>query len=119
MTIDPVALLRHYHAALQPYDRATVAGMFAPDAVYLSPGVNGRLEGRAAILAAFDAYFAEHPDQQAEDEEITCLSPHAARAVWRLVATSITAGRRVERRGVETVCFDAGGMITSVEVEDR
>ena len=119
MTIDPVALLRRYHAALQPYDRAAVAGMFAPAAVYLSPGVNGRLEGRAAILAAFDAYFAEHPDQLAEDEEITGVSPHAARAVWRLAATSVTLGRRVERRGVETVCFDAEGRITSVEVEDR
>jgi hypothetical protein len=39
--------------------------------------------------------------------------------VWRLAATSVTLGRRVERRGVETVCFDAEGRITSVEVEDR
>ena len=119
MTIDPVALLRRYHAGLQPYDRAAVAGMFAPDAVYLSPGVNGRLQGRAAILAAFDAYFAEYPDQQAEDEEIARLSPHAARAVWRLAATSVTSGRHVERRGVEAISFDAAGLITSVEVEDR
>ena len=119
MTIDPVALLRRYHAALQPYDRAAVAGMFAPGAVYLSPGVNGRLEGRAAILAAFEAYFAEYPDQQAEDEEITSISPFAARAVWRLAAKSVTSGRRVERRGIERVFFDAGGLITRVEVEDR
>ncbi len=119
MTIGPVALLKRYHAALNAYDADTVTPMFAPGAVYVSPGVNGRIEGRDAIIAAFSAYFAEHPDQRAEDELIEQLSPFEVRAHWRLAATSASSGRHVERRGIETVTFDASGLIARVEVEDR
>lgn len=119
MTIDPVALVRRYHAALNAYDEKTVTPMFSPHAVYVSPGVNGRIEGREAIMAAFSAYFAEHPGQQAGDESIVRLSPHQARAVWRLEAMAAATGRRIARRGVETVSFDAAGLILAVDVEDR
>lgn len=118
MSIDPVALLRHYHAALQPYDAAMAAACFAPGAVYVSPGVNGKIEGRDAIIASFNAYFAEYPDQHAEDARIDRLSPLAARAAWRLAATSAATGQRIVRHGVETVQFDAAGLIIAVEVED-
>ena len=114
-----MALTTRYHAALNDYDAAEVAAMFARDAVYVSPGVNGRIEGREAIIAAFSAYFAEHPDQKAEDERIECVGPSMARAHWRLSATARSTGRTVTRQGVETVHFDAGGLITRVEVEDR
>lgn len=119
MRIDPVALVRRYHAALNAYDEKTVTPMFSPHAVYVSPGVNGRIEGREAIITAFSAYFAEHPGQHGEDESIARLSPHQARAVWRLEATAKSTGRRISRRGVETVSFDAAGLILAVEVEDR
>lgn len=119
MTVDPVALVRRYHAALNGFDGKAVAPMFAADAVYVSPGLDGRIEGRDAIMAAFGAYFAEHPDQQAEDESIAQVAPLQARSVWRLRATAGSAGHTVERRGVETVSFDAAGLIVSVEVEDR
>ena len=119
MSIDPVALVERYHAALNAYHAEEVAAMFAPQAVYASPGVNGRIEGRDAIIAAFTAYFAEHPDQRAEDEQVTRAGPHEARAVWRLQATARSSGGRVSRRGIETVRFDANGLILSVEVEDR
>lgn len=118
MSRDPASLLRRYHAALQPYAADEVAGMFAEGAVYVSPGVNGRLEGRAAILRAFDAYFAEHPDQHAVDETVEVLGSGSVRAHWRLTATSATTGRAVERRGIETIQFDADGRIIRVEIED-
>lgn len=119
MSIDPVALLQRYHAALNAYHAEEAAAMFAPQAVYVSPGVKGRIEGRDAIIAAFSAYFAEHPDQVAEDEQIRRVGPHEARAVWRLQATAQSSGQRVTRRGVETVRFDLDGLILGVEVEDR
>lgn len=119
MSIDPVALTMRYHAALNAYDAASVAAMFAPDAVYVSPGVNGRIEGRDAIINAFSAYFAEHPDQKAEDESIEMVGPRTASALWRLQATARSTGRPVTRRGIETVHFNAEGLIVSVEVEDR
>jgi uncharacterized protein (TIGR02246 family) len=119
MTLDPAGLLRRYHAALQPYAADVVAEMFADGAVYVSPGVNGRLEGRAAIMRAFNAYFAEHPDQQAVDEEVEVLGGRIVRSRWRLTATSAATGRAVERRGIETVTFDEEGRILKVEVEDR
>lgn len=118
MTFDPVALLRRYHAALNAYDEATVAAMFAPDAIYVSPGVNGRLEGRAAILAAFTAYFTEHPDQLAIDDDVTLIAPDTVRSQWRLDATARSTGRRVARRGTEAVTFGADGLIRHVEVDD-
>jgi uncharacterized protein (TIGR02246 family) len=119
VSIDPVVLLERYHAALNAYVAEEVAAMFAPQAVYASPGVNGRIEGRDAIIAAFSAYFAEHPDQRAEDEQVTRVGPHEARAVWRLAATARSSGQRVTRRGIETVRFGADGLIRDVEVEDR
>ncbi len=119
MTIDPVALLMRYHAALNAYREAEVKPMFAEDAVYVSPGVSGRIAGRAAIMAAFSAYFSEHPDQHAEDERIEMLGPREARAHWRLEATTASTGRRVLRKGVETVRFDEAGLINRIDVEDQ
>ena len=119
MSLDPAGLLRRYHAALQPYAADEVAEMFAEGAVYVSPGVNGRLEGRAAIMRAFNAYFAEHPDQQSVDETIEVLGRRSVRSHWRLTATSAATGRAVERKGIETVTFDERGLILKVEVEDR
>jgi uncharacterized protein (TIGR02246 family) len=119
MSIDPVALLKRYHAALNTYDAVVVAPMFAAGAVYVSPGVSGRIEGRDAIIAAFSAYFAEHPDQHAEDEEVSLLSATEARAVWRLTATSASKGEPVSRRGLETIRFDEAGQILAVEVVDQ
>jgi uncharacterized protein (TIGR02246 family) len=119
MSLDPVALVRRYHASLDPYDGEKVMAFFAEDAVYVSPGVNGRIAGRGAIIAAFSAYFAEHPDQHAEDEEIVRLGPFEARAAWWLSATARSTGAPVARRGIETVTFDAAGLIVKVRVEDR
>ena len=118
MSIDPVALLERYHAALNDYDEETVRAMFAQDAIYVSPGVKGRVEGRDAIIAAFTVYFTEHPDQAAVDEAVTQVAPDAAHSVWKLEATARSTGQRVYRRGSQTVTFDADGLIRHVEVTD-
>jgi hypothetical protein len=115
---DPSDRLRRYHAALQPYRRALLEGMFAPDAVYISAGVAGRIEGRAAILDAFDAYFGRFPDQIAQDDEVRTTGPHEAVAHWRLIAHDAGDGRETRRSGRETVRFDPAGRILSVVVED-
>ena len=119
MTIELLALTGRNHEALNHYDEATVKAMFAPGAVYVSKGVNGRIEGRDSILSAFTAYFHEHPDQHAEDEGVEILSPNVVRFAWRLEATSRSTGRRVVRQGVETVTYDGDGLISHVEVIDR
>ncbi|MCA3554471.1 nuclear transport factor 2 family protein [Aestuariivirga sp.] len=118
MSLDPVALLKRYHAALNAYDARKVKAMFAKEAVYVSPGVNGRIAGRDAIIAAFTAYFAEHPDQRAVDDEVRQLSADAARSLWRLEATARSTGRPVTRRGTEIVRFGDDGLIRHVEVTD-
>ena len=118
MSIDPVALLRRYHTALNAYDARTVSPLFAREAVYVSPGVNGRIDGRDAIIAEFTRYFAEHPDQHAIDEEVVLVAPDSVRSVWALQATARSTGRRVTRRGTETVRFGDDGLIRHVEVED-
>lgn len=118
MPIDPVALVRRYHAALNRYTAAEVAPMFAADAIYQSPGV-GALRGREAIIAAFTAYFAEYPDQHALDEKITQTGDMAAVSKWRLTATSRSTGEPYHRRGSEAVSFNGDGLIVRVDVEDQ
>lgn len=115
---DPVALAARYHAALNRYDETVVAPMFAECAVYISPGV-GALEGRGAIIAAFNAYFAEYADQAAADDEMTALDSRRARSSWRLEARSSRTGAHIIRQGTEIVTFDDAGLIVLVEVEDR
>lgn len=119
MSLDPVALVMRYHDALNSYDEKTVAAMFSAAAVYVSPGVNGRLEGREAIIAAFSGYFAEHPDQRAVDDMIERIAPDSARSQWRLEATKRSSGEGIIRQGNETITFDTSGLILHVEVEDR
>jgi uncharacterized protein (TIGR02246 family) len=119
MAVDALGQLRRYHHALNRCDAGGAMAFFAPDAVYVSPGVNGRIEGRDAIIAAFTAYFAEHPDQHAIDEFVELVAPDVVRSLWRLEATSASTGARYQRRGVETVTFDSAGLIVRVEVEDR
>lgn len=119
MAVDPAAILRRYHAALNRYDADEVKAFFAEDAAYVSPGLDGAVTGRDNIIAAFSAYFAEHPDQHATDDEVMSTGPLTARALWRLEATSQSTGKPYVRRGVETVSFTAGGLIARIEVEDR
>lgn len=118
MTLDPVALVRRYHDALNRYDASVVGPMFSPHAIYVSPGVSGRIEGRDAIIAAFSAYFAEHPDQHAVDDAIMPLGSRSARSSWRLEATARSSGTAVRRSGSETIHFDDAGLILRVEVQD-
>lgn len=119
MAIDPAAILRRYHAALNRYDAEEVRAFFAADAIYVSPGLEGAVEGRDKIIAAFSAYFAEHPDQQASDDDVISTGPLTARALWRLAATSQSTGKPYVRQGVETITFTDAGLIARVEVEDR
>jgi ketosteroid isomerase-like protein len=119
VALDPVELVRRYHAALNRYDPKVMPLMFAETATYQSPGVGGLLIGRAAIIEAFNAYFAQYPDQVAEDEEIVAIGTHSARSDWRLRATSRATGKVYVRQGRETVTFSDDGRILRVEVEDR
>lgn len=119
MSIDPVALVRRFHAALNSYDADVVTPMFAAGAVYVSPGVSGRVAGRDAIMAAFNSYFAEFPDQRSETLSIELLSPHQVRTAWRLEATARSTGQRITRQGAEVLTFDEQGRIVDVVVEDQ
>lgn len=116
--IDPIDLVKRYHAALNQFDSAVITPMFAEDATYTSPSV-GVLRGRDQIIAAMQSYFSEFPDQVAEDEKIELVAPLAVRCEWRLMATSATSGAPSIRRGVETLVLLPDGRIRSIDVEDR
>ena len=115
---DPVAALKHYHAAIDVLDFETIEACFAPDAEYVSDGVGAIVVGRAAIMDAFRGYFAVYGDQVSKDEEVAALSPRSAWSRWRLEATHAVTGVRLVRSGEETVHFDAYGRIVLVEVKD-
>jgi ketosteroid isomerase-like protein len=115
---DPVQRAVAYHDAINALDFAIIEASFAEDAVYVSGGVGGRIEGREAIMAAFRSYFAAYPDQVAEDTQIEAVGDSAVRAVWRLTATHNETGEKLIRTGEETVTFNADGRIIRVDVSD-
>ena len=121
MTKDILTLAGRYHEALNKFDFAAIEKMFAEDAEYHSTGIGagvGGLYGRSAIMEAMHAYFTEFSDQVSNDDSIEVIGPNAVRAHWHLHATTKSSGRKVHRQGVETIYFNAKGLITTVEVQD-
>jgi ketosteroid isomerase-like protein len=116
--IDPVALTLSYHDAMNREDLAAMEAMYAEDAEYSSPGIKGYIKGRANIMKAMRAYFAEFSGQAAEDEKVELIAPLTVRSSWRLQATTKSSGRVVRRHGFETIVFTPKGLIQSVDVED-
>ena len=104
--------LAAYTAALNRYDLDAVAEMFAESAVYVSPGLNGEIKGRAAIMAAFRSYFAEHADQVNVDEDARVLDANTLQAHWRLESS------KSKRSGKQIINFNAEGEIQRIEVRD-
>lgn len=117
MSFDPVAALARYHAMLDARDLDGAERLLAPNVVSVSEGL-GHVKGREAVIAALRAYFAACPDDQSFEDDLVALGPLQARSLWKLRATHKLTGVVVERRGTETVSFDADGLITSIEVED-
>lgn len=113
-----IARLLAYHTALNAFDLGAVEAMFAVDAQYISPGLQGAVQGRTAIMNAMRDYFAENADQHAEDAEIVELVPHVVRSRWSLSAISSKTGKVTTRHGTEVVTFNAAGLIQRVEVFD-
>ena len=114
---DPAETLARFHDVTNAQDFAAIEAMFAPEVVYISQGVGGRIEGRDAVMAAFRTYFTEYPDQEAEDKKLEALSPMSARSEWRLTGTSTKTGVWRERIGVETITLNGDGLIVRVDVE--
>ncbi|WP_426125317.1 nuclear transport factor 2 family protein [Pararhizobium sp. PWRC1-1] len=117
MPFDPAAATERFHAAISDLDFKAIEDFFADDATYSSGKVGG-LTGRADIMTAFRRYFAEYPDQIAEDSLVEQVSPLAARAVWSLRATSTATGEPLVRQGEETITFNDQGKVTNVDVTD-
>jgi ketosteroid isomerase-like protein len=115
--VSPADVVRRYHEALNSQDFSAIKTMLSTEAIYQSPGV-GKIHGRSAILAAFRAYFAEYPDQVAEDSTIEVISTCEARARWSLTATMASTGAVIRRQGYEIVRVDTDGTILAVIVED-
>jgi ketosteroid isomerase-like protein len=117
-TFDPVEHLTIFHNAINALDYTVIENYFAEDAVYISGGVGGRIDGRNAIMAAFRKYFDAYPDQVAVDKSVNKVSDNAARSVWELKAIDSRTGEPMVRTGEETLTFNADGRIVRVDVTD-
>ena len=117
MTFDPSAKLVAYHAALDSHDVQKIRAALSEGVTYESPGL-GVLSGRAAVLASIESYFATSPDHKAWDDRVWNVSDRIAACEWHLKATNSKTAQVVERRGKETIVFDAEGLILSVKVDD-
>ena len=115
---DPVDILRRFHEAINALDFDAIEAFFADDATYGSREV-GALRGKPQIMKAFRDYFAEYPDQVAADDSLEKVGPVAARSTWHLSATSATTGKKLIRKGEETIYLNSEGKIERVEVRDE
>jgi ketosteroid isomerase-like protein len=115
---DPAAHLAVFHHAINTLDYDTIERYFADDAVYVSGGVGGRIDGRDAIMVAFRKYFDAYPDQVAEDTSVEKLGPLKARSIWKLNATDSRTGQPMVRTGEETLTFNDDGHIARIDVTD-
>jgi hypothetical protein len=117
MSNDILKLAERYYEALNNFDYADLEKIFAEDAEYHSSGIGG-LYGRPAIIEAMKAYFHEFSDQVSTNDSIERLNDTSIRTHWRLHATTKSSGRKVQRQGIETIHFNAKGLIVTVEVQD-
>lgn len=117
-TFDPTEHLTIFHNAINALDYPTIEDYFAEDAVYVSGGVGGRIDGREAIMTAFRKYFDAYPDQIAADTSVNRVGDNAARSVWELKAIDSRTGLPMVRTGEETLTFNAEGKIVRVDVTD-
>ena len=78
------------------------------------------LRGRGEIMAAFRRYFAEYPDQVAEDSLIETISPVACAVGLAADGHQHDHGKAASAgKGEEIITFNDEGRIVSVEVTDR
>jgi ketosteroid isomerase-like protein len=117
MSLNPVAALIAYHAALDAHDVDVVETLMAEDATYESAGI-GLVQGREAIISAMRKYFASHTDHHAWDDHVEQTGPQSARSIWHIKATNDATGEHYHRRGEEEVTFDAAGKMMRVVVLD-
>ena len=117
--IDPVALLKTYHAALNDFDLDKAESLFAEDAVYVSSGLSGEIKGRSAIMQAMRKYFTEYADQISTDESIEQLDHLSVKSNWSLSATSRSTRARTTRQGEEIIYLNIKGLIKRIEVKDH
>ena len=117
--IDVIASLRRYHSAQNAFDMARVESMFAENAVYASPALNGEVKGRTAIMTAMRKHFAEFSDQISRDQEIKQINENTGWSKWSLNASSAFSGAKIKRTGTETIIFNNNGLIVRVEVKDE
>ncbi len=112
------ALLAEYTSALNRYDLDAVETMFAENAVYVSPGLNGEITGRNAIMQAFRAYFADHTAQVNVDWNVKIIGNKKIQSDWSLAATNAHTRQTVSRQGSQVMTFDGEDRIVRVQVLD-
>lgn len=110
--------LAAYTAALNRYDLDAVKEMFAENAIYISPGINSVIHGRDAIITAFRAYFADHPNQVNVDKNVRLINPTNIQSDWSLTATNLRTGKSVSRKGLQVITFNDKQQIALIQVLD-
>ena len=108
-------LAGRYVQASNEHDLERIRAMFAGDAVYVSSRV-GAFDGRDAILAMMDGFFARFPDVHWDVREYREAGAGAVVFDFVMTATAVDEAEAIEVHGVETIAFDAMGRISRIEV---
>ena len=107
--------LAHAYVALSNAHRAElIRPLFAANAVYRSSAV-GEYRGAAAIAEMMQAFFARYPDAFWLCEYYRFKAGRVS-FEFSLQASDAGSGEHLQRSGIESICFDADGLISKLEV---
>ena len=114
--MNVLELARRYTAFANAHDLDGCESMFAVDMDYVSDGV-GEHHGSSAIRRMMDDYFAARPDVHWQDGPYRQVAADAAAFDFVMTGTDPATAKPFRRTGVETVSFNASGMIRRIEVK--
>ena len=114
--MNGIDLAKLYVASANAHDLDACEDMFAEDMEYVSDGV-GEHHGRAAIRRMMDDYMGARPDVKWEEGPYRALGSDGAAFDFVMTGTDPATGKPFRRVGVETIFFNAAGMIRRIEVK--
>lgn len=96
-----LAVVTHFNDAINRHDGAAVAALLAEDTVFENAGPvpdGTRIEGKAAVAAFWEKWFAGNPDAKFEAEEVIVAGD---RCTVRWIYRKMRDGKPWHLRGID------------------
>jgi hypothetical protein len=110
-----IELAKAYVALSNAHRLAMIADMFNASSIYTSSAV-GTFKGATPIIKMMREFFARYPDVNWNAVNYR-YSNHSVTFQFVMTATEAGTDNHLERKGVETITFDANGIISRLAVK--